>query len=408
MPSTAKASNEVVEKVTVSITSSQTPPSRIAKRMSASVGTVGEQMLVGRNVSDVAGGQADYERLIQEIFNRVLVGYSVKNVHVAAAPNAVIQVELSPWGDVVREVALEVDGGNLSPELTDLVKKDIGNMEDQINEILVGLPIDAVDWAGGVSKIVIREVLASKLPEFSANFEIIPGARTVVKVSLTPLGATVQDIHVSLRSRTIPNVLLVAIRPTVNQAGVSLVGLPVAFVERHRDYFTAKLTAAAEQHSLTKKYGLTLTPIIHPSVDTEIALDAETNRYKLSLEGNMDMGRSQDSTSFKLHGGKFISKQDEVFMEVRFVPSTVAWDFIPGFGHSVSKGLTVGVKYNLSDRNSILWLQQDLNRNLSLRFERTPASGLNEFGIRYKVHDFLSAEYIVNQRDQWFRLISSL
>ncbi|MBC8016540.1 MAG: hypothetical protein H7X79_12460, partial [Sporomusaceae bacterium] len=324
------------------------------------------------------------------------------------ASNAMIQVELAPWGDVVREVALEVDVGSLSPELSDLVKKDIGNMEDTINEILVGLPIDAVDWAGGVSKIVIREALASKLPEFNANFDIVPGPRTLVKLSLTPLGTTVQDVHVSLRSQTIPNVLLVAIRPSVKQAGVSLVGLPVAFVERHRDYFTAKVTAAAKQHSIAKRYGLTLTPVINPGVDTKISLDAETNHYNLSLEGNMDIGRSQDSTSFKLHTGKFIGKQDELFMEVRFIPSTVAWDFLPGWGHTVSKGLTVGMKYNISDRNNTLWLQQNLNRNLGLRFERTPASGINEFAIRYKVHDFLSAEYIVTQKDKWFRLVSSL
>ena len=408
MPGIAIASNELVEKVTVSIAASQTPPSRIGKRMSASVGTVGEQMLVGRTVSDVAKGQADYERLIQEIFNRVLVGYSVQSVHLTAGSTAVIQVELAPWGDVVREVALEVDVANLSPEITDLIKKDIGNMEDQINEILVGLPIDAVDWAGGVSKIVIREALAAKLPEFSANFDIVPGPRTLVKLSLMPLGTTVQDVHVSLRSQTIPNVLLVAIRPKIDQSGVSLVGLPVAFIERHRDYFTAKVTAAAGQHSITQKYGLTLTPVIHPGVDTEIALNAEANHYKVSLEGNMDIGRSQDSTSFELHAGKLISKQDEIFMEVRFIPSTVSWDFVPGFGHTFKKGLTAGMKYNISEKNNILWLQQDLNRNLGLRFERTPARDMNELSIRYKVHDFLSAEYIMTNKDKWFRLVSNL
>lgn len=408
LPGIAKASDDIVEKVTVSITASQTPTTRIAKRMSASVGTVGEQMLVGRNVSDVANGKASYEKLIQEIFDRVLVGYSVQSVNLVPDSNTVIQVAVAPWGEVVREVALEVDFGNISPEITDLVKKDMGNIEAKVNDVLVGLPIDAIDWAGGVSKILIREMLVSQLPEFRANFDIIAGARTVVHLSLAPLGATVQDVHVSLRSHTIPNVLLIAARPTVEQAGKSLVGLPVAFVERHRDYFTEKLAATAARHSIAKRYGLALTPVINPGVDTTVALDAETDQYKVALEGYLDMGRSKDNTSFKLHVGKFIGKQDEAFLEVDFIPSAVTWDFVPGWGHTFSPRTTAGMKYNISDQHNIVWLHQNLNRNLTLRLERTPAVNKNEFGIRYKMHDFLSAEYVVNKEDRWLRLIGSL
>ncbi|MBP2627217.1 MAG: hypothetical protein H6Q68_1928 [Firmicutes bacterium] len=408
MPGIAKASDDVVEKVTVSITASQTPTNRIAKRMSASVGTVGEQMLIGRNISDVVNGKAAYEKLIQEIFDRVLVGYSVQSVHLVPDSNTLIQVAVAPWGEVVHEVALEVDFGAVSPEITDLLKKDLGNIEEKVNDVLIGLPIDALDWAGGVSKLVIREVLASQLPEFRANFDIVPGSRTVVKLSLAPMGATIQDVDVSLRSHTIPNILLLAARPTVEQAGKSLIGLPVAFIERHQDYFTAKLGAAANQHPSAKRYGLTITPVINPGVDTTVAIDAETDKYKVALEGYLDMGRSKDNTSFKLHVGKFIGKQDEAFLELDFIPSTVTWDFVPGWGHSFSTRTTAGIKYNLSDQHNIVWLHQSLNQNLTLRLEHTPAIHKNEIGIRYKMHDFLSAEYIVNKEDRWLRFIGSL
>ena len=407
LPGIAKASDDVVETVTVSMTANQTPTTRIAKRMSASVRTVGEQMLVGRTISDVANGKTTYENLIKEVFDRVLVGYSVQSVNLVSASNTTIEVQVVPWGEVVGEAVLEVDYGNISPELQSLVKKDMGNIEDTINDVLVGLPIDALDWAGGVSKLVIREMLASELPEFRANFDIVPGARTVVKLSLAPVGATVQAVHVSLKSHTIPNVLLATARPTVNNAGKSLVGLPVAFVERHRDYFTSKLVATAAEHPLAKRYGLVLTPVINAGVDTVIALDAETDKYNVSLEGYMDMGRSQDNTSFRLHAGKFMSKQDEAFVEVNFVPSSVAWSFVPGWGHAISDTTTAGIKYNISDKRNLLWLRQDINPNLSLRFENTPAINKNEIGIKYKMHDFLSVEYIVNKEDRWLRLIGN-
>jgi len=408
LPGIARASDDVVEKVTVSLTASQSPTTRIAKRMSASVGTVGEQMLVGRNISDVANSQATYEKLIKEVFDRVLVGYSVQSVILAPATNTTIQVAVVPWGDVVHEVALEVDFGTISPELTDLVKKDMGDIEEKINDVLVGLPVDALDWAGGVAKIVIREVLSSQLPEFRANFDIVPGARTLVKLSLAPLGATVQDINVSLISHTIPNVLLSVARPTVDKASISLVGLPVAFIERHRDYFTAKLLATAAEYPIVKRYGLKITPVINPGTVTAIVLDAETDQYKVYVEGSMDMGRSKDNASLRLHAGKFIGKQDEAFMEVDFVPSSVAWEFSPGWAHTISPTTAVGLKYNIVDNKEVLWLHQDIGRNFSLRMERTPASNKNEFGVRYKIHDFISAEYIMNKEDRWLRLIGNL
>ncbi|WP_378950970.1 hypothetical protein [Pelosinus sp. sgz500959] len=408
LPHVANASEQVIEKVTVTITGDQTPPNRIMKRMSASVATVGDQMLVGRSVGDVQIGKTSYEKLIQEIFDRVLVGYSVEFVRLNVGSTVDIQVKITPWGEVVRDVALEVDVGNLSPELAELVKNDMGNLEERVNEVLVGLPIDAIDWAGGVSKLVIREALATALPEFNGNFDIVPGTHTVMKLSLTPLGPTVQDVHILLRSRTIPNLLLFTVRPTAEQSVQSLVGLPVAFIERHRAYFTTKLETAAMQHSIAKNYGLQIIPSINPGVDTEITLDAETKRYKVSLEGYMDVGRPTENTSFRLHAGKFIGKEDEAFLEVDFIPSTVSWNFMPGWGHTISKGTTAGMKYNISDQYNILWLEHDVNQNMSVRFERAPRNGKNEFGIRYKMHDFLSAEYIVTKEEQWLRLISHL
>ncbi|MDF2635227.1 MAG: hypothetical protein K0R78_2101 [Pelosinus sp.] len=401
----AHASDEVVEKVHVTIVSSQMPPSKIAKRMTASVGTVGEQMLAGRKVNAVRDNQASYEKLIKEIFDRVLVGYSVQSVNLSPGANTAITIDIAPWGDVVHEVAIEYDFGTLSPEIVNLIKKDMGNVEDKINDVLIGLPIDSVDWAGGLSKVATRELLAEQLPEFRANMDVVPGGRTLVRLSLSPLGTTVQDVHVSLRSNTIPNIVLAAVRPTMNETSKILIGLPVAFVERHRDYFIDKMIM---EQPLTKKYGITTIPVLNVGADTEIALKVETDKYKISLEAYLDMGHSEDNTSARLHAGKIISNRDEVFVELNFIPSAVSWEFVPGWGHKIGSSTTAGLKYNISSSQNILWLNQELSHSWSMRLERTPKNGYNEFGIRYKLHDFLSAEYIITKEDHWLRLVGNL
>ena len=121
-------------------------------------------MLAGRTISDVETNQAKYENLIRDIFNRVLVGYTVEQVNLTPGTRTGVLVTVKPWGDVVRDVSLEIDMGGLSPAVKNLIKSDMGKVEAQVADVLIGLPVDSVEWAGGVSKSVIRELLANQLP----------------------------------------------------------------------------------------------------------------------------------------------------------------------------------------------------------------------------------------------------
>lgn len=412
LPDEMSAAGDTISKINVKVTTvdgAQPPPDRIAKRMVASVNTVGEHVLIGRRMAEVAAGQASYERIVKEVFDRILVGYSVETVSIKPGVETDVILELAPWGEVVREVALEVDFGSISPELITLIKSDMGDVETRVSNVLIGLPIDAVDWAGGVSKTVIQEIMAEQLPEFRTNFEIESGTRTIVKVSLVPAGSTIQDVHVNLLSHTIPNVMMSSIEAVFDDGAKKLNGLPVAFVERHREYFTEKFQTAASQHHMARSYGLTLTSSIIPGTDTIINVKAETTKYNIWLEGYLDVGRNEhDNTSARLHAGKYFSSRDEVYAEVNFFPSTVAWEFMPGWSHRIGNDTFVGVKYNSSGNEATLTLNQVISPDWSLRAERRTDAGVNEVGLRYRLHDHLSAEYIFSDEESWLRLVGHL
>ncbi len=407
-PGTGLATNDTVDKIAVVVSAAEPPPDRVTKRMTASITTVGEQMLSGRTIADVEKNQANYEKLVREIFDRVLVGYTVEQVSISPGTTTRILVAVTPWGDVVRDVTLDIDISGLSPELVKLIKKDMGKLEDQVANVLVGLPVDSVEWAGGVSKTVIRELLANQLPEFRSNLEITAGQHTNVKLLLVPQGPVIDNIQVSLRSRTIPNILLAEARPPVLEAAGMLRGLPVAFAERHKEYFATEVQKAAAKHPVAKQYGLTLTPVINPGVDTDIILNAETTKYRITLEGSLDMARENDNTSAKLHFGKFTGKRDEIFMEIKFIPDNLNWEFEPGWGHKFTESTIAGLRYNVSERQSTLWLNHYLGPNWTLRLEDTPRTDYYEFGVRYKLHEFLSAEYVITEKENWLRLIANL
>ncbi len=407
-PVPAIAAAETVDSIVVNITSDVMPPARIAKRMTNSVVAVGEHVLLGKTVSDVTEKQAAYEKVVQEVFDRVLVGYMVQGVSIQPGTQTGIAITLVPWGDIVRDISVEVDYGAMPAASAGLVRQDMGDVSEKVRNLLVGLPIDAVDWAGSMSKTLLHEYLEAQLPDFRTGIEIIAGPVTTVKISLLPQGPVVQDVQVSLRSKTIPNVLLLTARPDVEATAGELRGLPVSFVERHLAYFASRIQQKASQLPAVRRYELALTPVLEPGRETKVVLDAETDRYKITLEGHLDMGRQRDNTAAQLHVGKFLNKRDEAYMEVVFFPSQIAWQFKPGVFHRFGTNTNIGMKYNITDNQAVLCLNQPLSHDWSLRLERTPASGQTEIGFRYRLHDFISMEYIITNHDNWLRLIGDL
>jgi hypothetical protein len=376
--------------------------------MEKSVTTVGEQVLVGRKISDVVENTPAYEKLIKDVFDRVLVGYSVQNVRITSGPDTRIEVTIAPWGDVVKDVKLELDLSGISPGAAALVQQEMGDMRGKIGEVLIGMPVDSVDWVGGISKTVMRDLLAAQLPEFQSNLDITAGTTTTVRISLMPSGPTIQDVKVVMRSGSIPNFLLLNVRSKVEEAALSLRGLPVHFVERHRNYFSKELEQVAGGQPAIERYGLKLNTTINADTESTVIISAETTKFNIWLEGYLDLGRNTDETSAKLHVGKYVSSRDELFLETTFNPGSVTWQFMPGWGHRFAQKTEFGIKYNVNDERDLLYLKQDLGRNWSIRLERTPANGYNELGVRYKLHDFLSAEYVFTSNEKWLRLVGNL
>jgi hypothetical protein len=217
----------------------------------------------------------------------------------------------------------------------------------------------------------------------------------------------VQHVQLVLRSRSIPNILLEQIRPDLDSAVNELSGVPASFIDRHRGYFTNRLSEITAHNSMAKRYGIVFTPTINAAAETEVALQAETGMYNLALDGYLDVGHHEDNTSFKLHIGKNFSSKMEGFFESTFIPGSVTWKFMPGIVYRYDN-TAAGFKYNINDDRCTFLVNQYIGNNWVARFERTPSDGSYEFGLRYKLHEFISAEYVFTNTDRWLRLIGHL
>ncbi|HWR29482.1 MAG TPA: hypothetical protein VN631_06570 [Negativicutes bacterium] len=397
-----------VELVQVEVITDATSSSRVLRRMSESVKTIGEHLLLGRKTIEVSQQREHYEKLVRDVFDRVLVGYTVESVVIEPSTTARILVRITPWGDTVRDVDIQVDYSGVAIESIPLVKTDMGKMEEEIKDALLGLPVDAVDWASGVARELIRDILRRRLPEFHFSLDVEAGRRTNVRLSLFPTGQLVKEARVFLRSNTIPNLLLVHARPAVELQAQSLRGLPVEYVERHLKYFTEKVRQATLADPVIRQLDLKVLPVVRPGVDSEVAVSVEAETYRITAEVFLDIGRDKENISGKAHVGRLIGSNDELFLEVKVLPGTMTWQVMPGWGHQFGSDTWAGARYRTNDREFGLWLNQGLGGRWSLRAERWPGIDRNEVGIRYKLHDFLSAEFVLTNDSNWLRLVGHL
>lgn len=381
----------------------------VVHRMQASIETVGDSLLLGKDVSSLTKEQTAYQDIIRDVFDRILVGYSVETVTILPNTDTTVTVRVTPWGDTIRSVRVETSFAGLSPPVETFLKDRAGDYEDLIENILLGLSVDSIDWASSVAKRVVNERIAEDLPEFKVGFEVVGGQDTVVRLTFLPQGDVVKTVAVDLESTTIPHLVLWELRSKLETVASDLVGLPVQYVLRHQQFLCDEAVKEAEnKYPFIKKHGITIVPTIKVGTDTKIDLRVETNKYRFALESYLEMGKKEDNAQFKFHAGKYINPRQEAFLDVEFSPGDIRWEFLPGWSYHANEKTWLGIKYNINEGEEWLFLEETIGKRWKLRGELCPRSGDSEVGIRYRLYDFFSLEYVIREHDKWLRLIGNL
>ena len=406
----ASAAEPIISKVAVNISDDkgQPLPRKLALRIQASVHAVAEQVLLGRPVTVIEPKQAVYERMVREVFDRILIGYSVETAAISVGEETQISLRLSPWGDVVEQTTLVVEEKSFPPQGRAELDAKLETLKNILDEVLLGMPVDSADWGTGLARTVVREWFTDQLPEFRPEVEVAVGKKTQIKLTMTPQAPLVQALKVTLRSRSLPNVLLYNVQKDLEQEGQGWLQLPVSFVARYEKTLADQLLAKAATHSWVKQMGLQMRLVeVRAGPVTEVVLDAESRYYRMFAEGYLDMGKKNEATRVRLHAGWKAMPQGELFVEGDFFPNDVKNRWYSGLGWQVSSQTEAGVKYQFRDGEKIIWMRQQLGGPWSLRLERYEDKHASELGVRYRLHEFLSAEYVLTNEERWLRLIAT-
>ena len=400
-----------VEETAAIVVGDQPIPAIVRERMERTVAAIAAERMEGRHTSDISASEE--AEIIGAVFDRLLVGYTVTGVTVRPGARAEVEIHLAPWADTIQRVTVETTVEGMPPEVEELVRADLAGAESVFSDALVGLPVAATDWAAGALKRRLTSYMEEHLPEFRADYDIDVAPAAAVRLIVYPRLPVVRTVDLSMRSDTIPNVTLLTRRSVMEAEVNHLVGVPVAFVARHRLSFEQRLAERLDAGRDFRRLHLSSRVTITPGERMPVMSRTDTTRYRLRLTGWLDIGRSSERSHgerrdlhVRLHAGQMLSARDELYAEADVTPGDLHFDWRVGYAHALLPRLTGELRYGHGDRFSVAGVYTFHPRWL-LRYEHWMDTGQGEWELRYKLHDFLSIAGLVDKNDAWLRLIGN-
>ena len=413
MPGSASAAQRILE-VEAVVTAEDALPRIAQERMEQSISAIAGQLLIGSPVDMSDSQRTEKQNIIHTVFDKVLIGYSVNSVRILPGETASVTVTLLPWEDRVQNVAVELQVEGMSPEIEALVRQDLNGIDQVFQDGLHGLPIAATDWTNGALKRSLNAFMEAHLPEFRADFDVEMEDAAQVRVTVYPRVPLVRSIDLNMRSDTIPNVFLVNHRDLMRERANLLVGVPVAFVRRHQQQLAAMLEKTLDSQPDARSMHLATKATLEIGEQVRITLRSDSDRFHIRLTGWADIGRKSRSGSgskndilLRLHAGRKISKLDEVFFNMDLEPQDIKWSWFLGYARELTPETKLALRYDFRRKQLLGWAQYEFARDWMLRYEYRFEEHTGEVGLRYRLHDFLSLEYVIDRSDNWLRLIGN-
>ena len=380
----------------------------LLNKMSDSMQLVSQQLLLERDTEAIKPVQQEYATLLSDIADRVLTGYYLQSTELTIDKESELVLKIRPWNAAIRNVEVDLKFSGIEEQTSELLESKLPTLKQQLNDTIFGASVDASDWADGVLRKIVRQQVEEALPEFKVAVDLVnEHKKTVVQVVIYPVGQLVRNIEYSMRSDAIPNILLMKLKHKYADECNKLRGLPVSYVARQKQEIEEFLLSKLRNEQEILEYDLKPQVTITPDDDMSIDFLINSDKYKVWFEGYGDIGRGEENLSGKAHFGKFVSPKEEVFGEVEATLDNVDWTFGAGYTRYWGKS---GWSYirRVPDGENNYKLEYYLNPKWKLRAEHFANQNRNEYGVRYRIHEFLSAEYVYGGDEFYLRIIGNL
>lgn len=389
-------------------------PEPVEQRIQASLMKVGRKALMGKPLDEAKRLKSSISQVMKKIFNEVLGGFKVLDLTVDISRQSSIDLYLEPLAPQVKTVRIEIiPQSGISDEWTGLFHKRIEGAEDEITEVLAGLPTGSAGWSLPLIKEMVIERLDFKksFPGMAVDTEVVIGEETLIRLVLSPESRTIRMIAVKTRSTTIPALALERIKFNVAAQADLLVGLPIEFAREEKEYLIDTFHLSLQQNSFGRKLRLKYEIKASMQSRTVVSVIAESMKYSGFARAKVGLGQEDRNPDIEAHLGFFPIDDTEIFSEINFFPGPIDLQFNMGLGRRIGNLYVAGGR-NFIDGINRIWINYYLTEDIVASWEKNVVDIEDEDiegSMTFKAHDFFSFQLVTNfQKDIWVQFTVNL
>jgi len=377
-------------------------PKPIDEKMITTLQITLERILVendSRSIESYIQKKKEIEASIIDGLNIVLEpkGYSVESLNLEFGETTKAYFLLKPYGRYIKEIAIELDAGNLHPFWYARFNESFQRSHDELiryfEPLLKGLPVGAEDsdWAFNLVKTDIynTEIVTRLITGMDVEVRVEIAEKTSVIIKPKPSGNLVKTLRVRALSRSLFQMTLDPLKELVTSHSNMVVGMPVELVkDAHKD-IEAEFVRLVDEDTLSKKFNARSSCRLYflekyPDA-AFLELKTESSAYHFRAEAIVDIGNDKAPTEFESHIGAMIGKNFECFVHLNFFPDDVRFNPDIGFGLHPFAGSFFAAGWDITDTTWKIFVEQYINPYVHIEVESFESDeGQDQYGIVYK------------------------
>lgn len=340
-------------------------------------------------------------RLLRVVADRLVTGFAVDDVTFSEDFVFVRLRQQSPppeWG-------VNLTPPNLREPVDGWFARDTAGLADELASRMEGVPLEALAWGDAELKRVVEDACADRLPGWRVSLMVRMAAegRASLEVSFTPEQPLTLAVTPRISSTSIPVLLHSTLKEDLVKGFAPVIGLPVVWLDRHKDDFVALGKEILEGDSLVEQ--AKADPLVEVKTDSvsEVDIELESRRYAVWVWMGVYAGAEGKYPEVGLHFGRRAQPLPhwDAELYVELISSLEDFDLETRLGMRWSPWRNVWLGGEWTHPDHLWWLRAafDARPKEPYAWIRLSEEGDTNGALGLRINDIFSIEIHYDSRD---------
>ncbi|NLD05785.1 MAG: hypothetical protein GX672_07835 [Synergistaceae bacterium] len=370
-------------------------PEWLAQIIERSISAVAERMPESQSDENA-------EKVIEVISGKLFDGYKVDSVSIASSGE--IKISLSAE-KTPGKWKVEVQTPQVQDPPLEWLKADIAVIEKPLNDLIHGLPVEALNWCDTGLKEEVLKIMTPILPGWKPTLMVHSEKEEfIMKVALTPELPLVLAVNPTLTSNSLPTLLHEDLREDLMERSSPFIGLPVIWAQRHEKEINVWTENFLQTRGIVERTSAESKASFSAGQVSQMKVNVESRHYTIAAWAALYAGTQDKTGEIGVHLGRKLKTFSRWNVEIygEGILELQDWDPEGRLGLKWSPLGDVWVGGEWSTRDSMWWGRINIEPRMHKPYAwfRWREDGEYNAAIGYKVTEYVSFELHYDSRDE--------